>query len=82
MAEDRRHPRAHGELQVLKVNPHGSSHQLGLLGSGHEVDWELDSGLKLVTQSDLNFILFRFWNFITVAPCRWSQLANPRLSYN
>ena len=71
-----------GELEVLQVDPHGSRHQPGLLGCRDEVDWELDSGLKLVAQSDLNFIPFRFWNFMTVAPCRWSQLANPRLSYN
>ena len=49
-----------GELEVLEVDPHWPRHQLGLLRSRHEVDWELEPGLKLVAQSDLHEAGFRF----------------------
>ena len=60
MAEHRGHSGGHGELEVLEVDPHGSSHQLGLLGCRHQVDWELEAGLKLVTQSHLYTDLYSF----------------------
>ena len=53
MAEHGGHSAGHGELEVLEVDPHGAGHQLGLLGGRHQVDWELEAGLKLVTQSHL-----------------------------
>ena len=53
MTEDRGDTGGHGELEVLQVDPHGSRHQLSLLGGRHQVDRELESGLKLVTQSHL-----------------------------
>ena len=53
VAEYRGHSGGHGELEVLQVDPHGPRHQLGLLGCRHQVDWELEPGLELVTKSDL-----------------------------
>lgn len=64
VTEHRGHSAGHGELEVLQVDPHGPRHQLGLLGCRHQVDWELEPGLELVTQSDLSVRSFnRFTAF-------------------
>ena len=59
MNQDRRNTGGEREPHVLKVDPHWSWRQLGLLGARHQVNRELLPLLKLVTKSHLKLISIR-----------------------